>query len=257
MATVDGVTAARAQTIEDNSVVSGVITGGVLVLTTGDGTQITVGTVNDGTHYNDPNGVHGVGGSSAIVGTLETQTLSGKTLVTPTIASFVNAPHNHTNAANGGSAWTFSGFKDIVDIGGQVITNSQAEWLGFGGPLVWDTDSYSVSNTQFNIPATGYYDILVQVSWDGNNTNRRAIELRLNDTSVSPNVGTIGKSVAKVNDSPGHGATFVQQLRAHDHFVAGDKLKVFVYQNSGVGLTILGSDDGTDNVTFITITRRG
>jgi hypothetical protein len=40
--------------------------------------------------------------SGAIVGTTDTQTLSGKTLTTPTIASFTNATHNHTNAAGGG-----------------------------------------------------------------------------------------------------------------------------------------------------------
>lgn len=43
---------------------------------------------------------HGVSGE--IVGTTSTQTLTNKTLTTPTIGSFVNAGHNHTNAANGG-----------------------------------------------------------------------------------------------------------------------------------------------------------
>lgn len=40
--------------------------------------------------------------SGAIVGTTDTQTLSGKTLTTPTIASFTNATHNHQNATGGG-----------------------------------------------------------------------------------------------------------------------------------------------------------
>jgi lipoprotein signal peptidase len=43
---------------------------------------------------------HGVSG--AIVGTTDTQTLSNKTLTTPTIASFVNATHAHTDTASGG-----------------------------------------------------------------------------------------------------------------------------------------------------------
>ncbi|MEO5627488.1 MAG: hypothetical protein ABIQ89_01210 [Candidatus Saccharimonadales bacterium] len=40
--------------------------------------------------------------AGTIVGTTDTQTLSGKTLTTPTIASFTNAQHNHTDAAGGG-----------------------------------------------------------------------------------------------------------------------------------------------------------
>lgn len=41
--------------------------------------------------------------TGAIVGTTDTQTLSAKTLTTPTIADFTNAAHGHTNAAGGGT----------------------------------------------------------------------------------------------------------------------------------------------------------
>jgi hypothetical protein len=52
-------------------------------------------------HIAASSAVHGVTGS--IVGTTDSQTLSNKTLTTPTIGSFVNATHAHTAAASGGT----------------------------------------------------------------------------------------------------------------------------------------------------------
>jgi uncharacterized membrane protein len=79
-------------------------------------------------HIADSTGVHGLASSSSVVGTTDTQTLANKTLtaptinggtlnsvtlgagltlsspvlITPTIASFVNATHDHSDAASGG-----------------------------------------------------------------------------------------------------------------------------------------------------------
>jgi hypothetical protein len=43
------------------------------------------------------------GATGAVVGTTNTQTLTNKTLTTPTIGDFTNAQHNHSNAAGGGT----------------------------------------------------------------------------------------------------------------------------------------------------------
>lgn len=105
MATVNGITAEKAQEIEDASVVSGTIdVNGHLILQTAGGTTIDAGLVIDSSgvvaHAASSN-THGVSG--AIVGTNNTQSLSNKTLVTPTISSFINAQHDHTSTVNGGA----------------------------------------------------------------------------------------------------------------------------------------------------------
>lgn len=105
MATVNGITAEKAQEIEDASVVSGTIdVNGHLILSTSGGTTIDAGLVIDSSGvvaHASSSATHGVSG--AIVGTLNTQSLSNKTLVLPTISSFQNAQHDHSNTANGGT----------------------------------------------------------------------------------------------------------------------------------------------------------
>lgn len=79
-------------------------------------------------HIEASTGVHGVSG--AVVGTTSTQTLTNKTLTTPTIASFVNATHDHSNSANGGNISTsaVSGLQEYVEdtVGAMVSSNTES-----------------------------------------------------------------------------------------------------------------------------------
>lgn len=116
-----------AVTVSDAGALSGITTisasGAVTV-----GSIVTSGTVDgvDVSAHAAATGAHGVTGN--IVGTGGTQTLTDKTLTTPTIGSFVNATHDHADAAGGGvldsdniaydntvSGLTATNVKDAID----------------------------------------------------------------------------------------------------------------------------------------------
>lgn len=67
---------------------------------------------------------YGANGTNRVVANLdEAQTLANKTLTTPTIASFANAAHNHTNAAGGGQL-SLSAFSSTTGSGAVVGATS-------------------------------------------------------------------------------------------------------------------------------------
>lgn len=67
-----------------------------------DTNQIHVGDGSGTKVFSDDSATVVHGATGAVVGTTNTQTLTNKTLTTPTIGNFTNATHNHTNNAGGG-----------------------------------------------------------------------------------------------------------------------------------------------------------
>ena len=86
-------------------------------------------------HRNASVSVHGVTGS--VVGTQGAQTLESKTLVTPTIGSFVNATHNHTDAASGGQI-TSAAVSDFTEAAQDAVSGALTSGTNLGITVTYD-----------------------------------------------------------------------------------------------------------------------
>ncbi len=127
-----------------------------------------------------------------------TQTLTNKTLTTPTIGDFTNANHNHQNAAGGGSL-------DAAAIGSGTLNNARVNWaspsaIGTGTPA---------AGTFTTLSTTGKATVRVGTSTSGtsalggaafshfadaNNTTTGETDL-YTDTTVANTLGTNGDTI--------------------------------------------------------------
>ena len=123
--------------------------------------------------------VHGIANTANLVTLSGAQTLADKTLTTPTIASFTNATHNHTNAAGGGTL-TSAAITDFTeaaqDAVGTAITGGTQN-----GIAVTYNDAGGVYNFDVNDPV---------LSIDG-------------DVAGSATMTNLGNTTINVGISPG------------------------------------------------------
>jgi len=93
------------------------------------------------------------GATGAVVGTTNTQTLTNKTLTTPTIADFTNANHNHSSTATGGQI----SHTNLSNVGSNTHSQidshiSGTSVHGASGAVVGTTNSQSLYNKVLVIP---------------------------------------------------------------------------------------------------------
>lgn len=160
------------------------------------------------------------GATGEVVGTTNTQTLSGKTLTTPTIASFTNAAHNHQDAAGGATldhGLALTGLTDddhtqyLLATGARAGATSQAQTFtngiasgaitvtdtsnAAGGIVVTKTSTASTTTFGANITAnhsgTGNFGGL-NVGANTTGSNNTAVALSFQLQTIHGSSGTIG-----------------------------------------------------------------
>jgi hypothetical protein len=122
-------------------------------------------------------------GSDTFVGLTLTQTLTNKTLTTPTIGDFTNAAHNHSNAAGGGTVSHASLSSIGTNTHAQVDTHIAAtEAHGATGAVVGTTNVQTLTDKTLtspviNTPTLTVNDNALTVQDGGDTTKKMQFQL--------------------------------------------------------------------------------
>lgn len=114
---------------------------------------------------------------------------------------------------------------------GQTIGNAAdtlVSWSTQASSGNWTTTASAIT-----IPEDGWYHVNVEWQWANNITGNRVVHVVINGTGVPADVTT--NSIAASSKDPEEGEP-THTLSHYHTFVAGDVLRVFVFQNSGGNL---------------------
>ena len=132
-------------------------------------------------------------GNDTFVFESQIQTLANKTLTTPTIASFVNAIHDHSDAANGGTiaATDLTGFDAAVAATPSVTANTakvtNATHTGdVTGDQALTLESVAITGQTLKATAVAADEVLISDSADSGNLKRTTVAQFLAMTSQTP-----------------------------------------------------------------------
>lgn len=113
----------------------------------------------------------------------------------------------------------------------QTIPSGPTQLVGFNLER-WDTDSMHdnvTNNTRVTMNTAGVYVLSASVKWEGNASNDRRIEFRINGSDL---ICSDEVAIQQADD-------FNQSIATIWKFAAGDYVELQVKQNSGVDLDIL------------------
>lgn len=129
--------------------------------------------------------------TGAFVGDTDPQTLGNKTLTTPTIASFANATHNHTNAGGGGQL-AMTAFSSTTGSGAVVGQTAPS----LVTPNIGAATATSINKVAITTPATS-----ATLTVDNGKTFRAANSITIAGTDGTTLTGPSGSGTLLTTDS--------------------------------------------------------
>lgn len=154
--------------------------------------------------------------------------IKATTLLTPTIASFVNGLHTHGSAASGGPIG--SSFRAHKNAGDQAITTGVNTKVTFDTED-WDTNS-DFSGSRHTPTIEGKYRYSVKVGWGTNGVSSGSLVLML-----WKNGANYSQTSIRLTDTGGHKDVLAEVADMNP----GDYMEVYVLHSDGIDRSISNS----------------
>ena len=173
---------------------------------------------------------------STVVTLNGTQTLVNKTLTTPTIGSFVNATHNHTDNTNGGTL-TSSAITDFTEASQDAVNSALTAGTGISKTYDDNANTITISNTGVTSLAGTSNEITASASTGG-------ITLSLPNSLIAPGDVEVVGNITVDGNLIVQGTTTTVNTQTYS---VEDNM---IYLNASVHRTILSATHNTTTVTY-------